>query len=109
MAAVDEEELSVETQSEVIGARPGSVFMRPVEVIAAILLVVIVALLLTGVVARYGLAMPIVWIDEAASISFLWLAMLGSAIAIDRNEHLRLTVFLDFFPPAGAASSRRWR
>jgi len=102
MAAVDEEELSVETQSEVIGARPGSVFMRPVEVIAAILLVVIVALLLTGVVARYGLAMPIVWIDEAASISFLWLAMLGSAIAIDRNEHLRLTVFLDFFPA-------RWR
>lgn len=102
MAAVDEEELSVETQSEVIGARPGSVFMRPVEVIAAILLVVIVALLLTGVVARYGLAMPIVWIDEAASISFLWLAMLGSAIAIDRNEHLRLTVFLNFFPA-------RWR
>jgi TRAP-type C4-dicarboxylate transport system permease small subunit len=28
----------------------------------------------------------------------LWLAMLGSAIAIDRNEHLRLTLFLNMVP-----------
>ncbi len=102
MAAVDEEDVSVETQSEVIGARAGSFFMRPIEAIASILLVVIVGLLLTGVFTRYVLHMPVVWIDEAASISFLWLAMLGSAIAIDRNEHLRLTVFLNMFPP-------RWR
>ena len=102
MAAVNEEELSVETQSEVIGARAGSLLMRPVEVVASILLVVIVGLLLTGVFTRYVLHTPVVWIDEAASISFLWLAMLGSAIAVDRNEHLRLTVFLNLFP-------ERWR
>src|SRR5690606_13008793 len=41
---------------------------------------------------------PIIWVDEAASISFLWLAMMGAAIAIDRNEHLRLTVFIGMFP-----------
>ena len=29
---------------------------------------------------------------------FLWLAMLGSAIAIDRNEHLRLTLFVGMMP-----------
>ena len=102
MAAAGEEGLAIETQSEVIGARAGSFFMRPVEVVAAILLVVIVGLLLAGVFTRYVLHMPVVWIDEAASISFLWLAMLGSAIAVDRNEHLRLTVFLNLFP-------LRWR
>src|SRR5690606_28949622 len=37
-------------------------------------------------------------IDEVASISFLWLAMLGSALAIDRGEHLRLTLFVNFLP-----------
>lgn len=96
------DEFAIETQSEVVGARAGSLLMRPVEVVAAILLVLIVGLLLAGVFTRYVLHMPVVWIDEAASISFLWFAMLGSAIAIDRNEHLRLTVFLNMFPA-------RWR
>ena len=98
MAAAGEEALTIPTQAETIDARPGSVWMRPVEIVSAILLVVIIALLLGGVVSRYVLSMPVVWIDEAASICFLWLAMLGSAIAIDRNEHLRLTLFLGMFP-----------
>src|SRR5690606_13390286 len=98
MASANEEALTIETQAEVVGARPGSALMRPVEAVAAVLLVVIVGLLLTGVVARYVLHTPIIWVDEAASISFLWLAMMGAAIAIDRNEHLRLTVFIGMFP-----------
>jgi TRAP-type C4-dicarboxylate transport system permease small subunit len=73
--------------------RPGSRFLKPVEVVAALLLVTIVVLLLAGVISRYAFSLPVVWIDEVASISFLWLAMLGSAIALDRNEHLRLTLF----------------
>ncbi|TIL50757.1 MAG: TRAP transporter small permease subunit, partial [Mesorhizobium sp.] len=71
------------------------------EAVASILLVFVIGLLLAGVISRYVLSLPIVWIDEAASISFLWLAMLGSAIAIDRNEHLRLTIFLNLIPERG--------
>jgi tripartite ATP-independent transporter DctM subunit len=83
--------------------RRGFAFMRPLEAVAAILLTVIVALLLAGVVSRYVFSLPVVWIDEAASISFLWLAMLGAAIAIDRNEHLRLTIFLGLLPAKSRA------
>jgi tripartite ATP-independent transporter DctM subunit len=79
-------------------APAGSSFMKPVEFIAALLLAVMIGLLLLGVTSRYALHLPIVWIDEAASFSFLWFAMLGSAIAIDRNEHLRLTLFLNMMP-----------
>ena len=78
--------------------RSGSFIVKPLEIVAAALLVFIVALLLAGVTSRYVLSLPIVWIDEAASISFLWLAMLGAAIAIDRNEHLRLTLFVGMMP-----------
>jgi tripartite ATP-independent transporter DctM subunit len=102
MNTVAEDALGVDTISEVVDARPGSRWMRPVEAVAAILLVAVIGLLLTGVFSRYVLSLPIVWIDEAASISFLWLAMLGSAVAIDRNEHLRLTLFLNAIP-------ERWR
>ncbi|MGI6856628.1 TRAP transporter large permease subunit [Mesorhizobium sp. 1B3] len=80
--------------AETLEAKPGSALMKPVEVISAGLLVSIIGMLLTGVVSRYVFSRPIVWIDEASSIAFLWLAMLGTAIAIDRSEHLRLTMFL---------------
>lgn len=77
----------------------GSALMRPVEVAAAGLLLVIIGLLLAGVMARYAFNSPLIWVDEATSICFLWLAMLGSAIAIDRAEHLRLTLFVNQLPP----------
>jgi tripartite ATP-independent transporter DctM subunit len=72
--------------------------MQPLEVVSAALLTVIVVLLFTGVVARYAFSLPVVWIDEIASLSFLWLAMLGSVIAMHRNEHLRLTLVVERVP-----------
>ena len=76
-------------------ARPGSALLLPVEVICAALNAVIVTLLLVGVVSRYVFAYPVIWIDEIVSLSFLWVAMLGAVLAIDRNEHLRLNVFVE--------------
>jgi tripartite ATP-independent transporter DctM subunit len=72
--------------------------MQPLEVVSAALLTLIVVLLFTGVVARYVFALPVIWIDEVASLSFLWLAMLGSVIAMHRNEHLRLTLLVEKVP-----------
>ncbi len=72
--------------------------IKPLEVLSATLLVTIIVLLFVGVVARYIFSLPIVWIDEVVSLSFLWLAMLGTAIAMHRNEHLRLSLFLDMMP-----------
>lgn len=72
--------------------------LKPIEVVSAALMTLIVVMLLVGVVSRYVFSLPIIWIDEVVSISFLWLAMLGSAIAMYRNEHLRLTLFLQMMP-----------
>lgn len=95
---VESEAFAVGEVSENLEARPGSAFMRPVEFIAAMLMAAVVLLLLTGVISRYVISVPLVWVEEAASICFIWLAMLGSAIALDRNEHLRLTIFLRLLP-----------
>lgn len=76
--------------------------MRPVEALGALLVALITGLLLVGVVARYVFTLPMVWIDEIASLSFLWLAMVGAVIAMHRNEHLRLTVVVERLP-------QRWR
>jgi len=75
------------------------VWMRPLEASSAALVLLITSLLLAGVVSRYVFAQPIVWSDEVVSIAFVWLAMLGTAIALHRNEHLRLSLFVEMLPP----------
>lgn len=86
------------TQSAPLHNMLSSKLLKPLEFISALLLVVIIVMLLVGVVARYVFAIPIIWIDEVVSLSFLWFAMLGTAIAMYRNEHLRLSLFLEMMP-----------
>src|SRR5213592_4901276 len=62
-----------------------------VEIPAALLVAAEIVILFAGVVARYGLHRPLIWSDELASILFLWLAMLGAAVAFRRAEHMRMT------------------
>jgi tripartite ATP-independent transporter DctM subunit len=73
------------------------------EVPAAILVAVEIAVLFAGVVSRYVFHRPLTWTDELASILFLWLAMLGSVIALRRGEHMRLTAIVARVPARWAA------
>ena len=70
-------------------------WMVPLEMLCAALMVGIVVLLFGGVIARYVFSRPVGWIDEAVSLAFIWVAMLGAVLAMHRNEHLRLTMFVD--------------
>ena len=71
-----------------------------VEIPAALLVVAEIVILFAGVVARYGLHRPLIWSDELASILFLWLAMLGAAVAFRRAEHMRMTAIVANAKPA---------
>lgn len=73
-------------------------WMLPVEALSAVLMAGIVLMLFGGVIARYVFSQPVGWIDEAVSIAFIWVAMLGSVLAMHRNEHLRLSMFADMLP-----------
>jgi tripartite ATP-independent transporter DctM subunit len=73
---------------------------RLVEIPAAVLVVAEIVILFAGVVARYGLHQPLIWSDELASILFLWLAMLGAAVAFRRAEHMRMTAIVASAKPA---------
>jgi tripartite ATP-independent transporter DctM subunit len=66
----------------------------------AALVLLEVVVLLGGVISRYAFHRPIIWTDELASTLFLWLAMLGSAIALHRAEHMRMTAFVGMLSPA---------
>jgi len=72
---------------------------RLLGVPVALLVAAEIAVLLAGVVARYVFHHPLIWSDEVASILFLWLAMLGSAVAFQRGEHMRMTAVVGKLAP----------
>ncbi|HLX14198.1 MAG TPA: TRAP transporter large permease subunit [Bradyrhizobium sp.] len=70
-----------------------------VAAIAALLVVAEIVVLFTGVSARYFFQRPIIWSDELAGILFLWLAMLGAVVALQRGEHMRMTALVSKIDP----------
>ena len=75
-------------------ARLDTILGALIEYPVAALVIVEIAILFAGVVSRYVFHRPLVWSDELASILFLWLAMLGSVIAVRRGEHMRMTAIV---------------
>ncbi|MFT4275041.1 MAG: TRAP transporter large permease subunit [Rhodopseudomonas sp.] len=87
------ERLHAPQRKTLIGALEAALGLM-VEIPAAILVVVEVVVLFAGVVSRYVFHSPLIWSDELASILFLWLAMLGAAVAFRRGEHMRMTAMV---------------
>ena len=56
-------------------------------------------ILFAGVVSRYVFDSPLMWTDELANFLFLWLSMLGAVVALRRDEHMRLTTFVNSLQP----------
>ncbi|MDE1949534.1 MAG: TRAP transporter large permease subunit [Burkholderiales bacterium] len=73
------------------------------ELPAALLVVAEIFILGGGAVSRYLFHNPLTWSDELASILFIWLAMLGSVIALRRGAHMQLTTFVKGLKPAQRA------
>ncbi len=74
-----------------------------VEVPTVLLVAAEVIVLFCGVTARYVFHRPVIWSDELASILFLWLAMFGAAVALQRGGHMRLSYLVDRLPLRGRA------
>src|SRR5215207_5231919 len=84
-------------------ARLSAVLVPLVEIPAALLVVAEIVVLFAGILARYVFHKPIIWSDELAAILFLWLAMLGSVIAFQRDEHMRMTALVGMLKPRARA------
>lgn len=82
-----------------VGQRCESIIQYGTERLAVVLVVAEVFLLLGNVFFRYAMHAPLVWGDELASFLFIWLAMIGAVIALQRGEHMRLTTFVARMSP----------
>lgn len=68
------------------------------EIAGAALLAVVCLVGVIQVVARYVLASPPAWTEEAATLLFAWLVFVGASLALKQNEHFALDVIVVRLP-----------
>jgi TRAP-type C4-dicarboxylate transport system permease small subunit len=71
------------------------------ECFVAGLMTALVALVFTQVLVRYLTYQPLAWTEEAARYVFIWLCLLGAAVAARRGQHF-VVDFAQRALPAGA-------
>lgn len=64
-----------------------------IEMVATVLFLVFFVTLLLQVFTRYVLHMPLPWTEELARLVNVWTVSLGCAVAVKRNEHIRVSLF----------------
>jgi TRAP-type C4-dicarboxylate transport system permease small subunit len=70
------------------------------EYLAGILLLLMVTIAFINVVSRFTFKFSISYIEELEVYLYVWLVMLGSAIAFKRLSHLCVSLVVDKMPPS---------
>lgn len=81
--------------------------LERLELAAATLLFLIIVLSITAqVISRYGLSSPIVWVEEMATYSFIWIVFLGAAVGMKRLSQIKIEALSLMLPPRGQSALR---
>ncbi|MDP5308719.1 TRAP transporter small permease [Paracoccus spongiarum] len=83
------------------------VLWRAIDVVMAILLIGMIALVFLNVVLRYGFASGLRTTIELSRLWFVWVVMLGAAVVLRRGEHLQLSEFSEALMPRFVPVLRR--
>jgi TRAP-type C4-dicarboxylate transport system permease small subunit len=79
---------------------------RAEQALVVVLLVNIVLNILAQVISRYFFGKPLVWVEEVATYSLIWATVLGAALALKHDRHVKIDTFVGRLPPRGGAVAR---
>ncbi|WP_159346266.1 TRAP transporter small permease [Roseomonas harenae] len=74
--------------------------------VLALLVLAMTGATLAQVVARYAFNEPLIWSEEAARYLFVWVSLLGAALATREGAHYVLDALVERFPHAGRLAAR---
>ncbi|MCF8160165.1 MAG: TRAP transporter small permease [Polaromonas sp.] len=80
---------------------------KSLDRIMALLLVLMILLVFTNVVLRYGFSSGLRPAIELSRMGLVWLVMLGAVVVLRRNEHLALSEFSQRFFPRSVPTLQR--
>lgn len=78
------------------------------DIVMAVLLAAMIALVFANVVLRYGFSSGIRQSVELARLMFVWVVMLGAAVTLQRDEHLAVTEISERYAPRLVPMLRRF-
>ncbi|MEJ2765278.1 TRAP transporter small permease [Photobacterium sp. MCCC 1A19761] len=68
------------------------------EIITVPLMILLLVVLTWQIVTRWLFNDPSLWSEELARVLFMYMSLIGCAIAIKRNSHVNITYFSDKLP-----------
>jgi len=74
------------------------IYQKPVELACVALMVAITAVVFLQVISRYVFNYPFDWPEEMARYLFVWVALLGAALALRRGAHFSIDALVKRFP-----------
>lgn len=78
-----------------------------IDILMAVILAAMIALVFANVVLRYGFSSGIRQSVELARLWFVWIVMLGAAVVLRRGEHLAVAEFSEALMPRAVPLLRR--
>lgn len=85
------------------GRRALHVLYTAESVLAGLVLVLLVGITFVGVVMRYALHAPFVWLIEMQLAGMVWIAFLASSIAFRYKAHVAIEIVVDLLPKRAQA------
>lgn len=76
------------------------------EVISVVLVAALCVIVTLQVFSRLVLRMPLSWTEEASTICFVWITMIGASLALKRGEHFAVELLHRKLPPALRRAAR---
>lgn len=73
---------------------------RLVEWLMALALSIMVILIFSNVVLRYGFNTGLAWAEEVSRLMFVWMIFLGAILALRHHAHLGVEFMVEKLPPA---------
>ena len=74
------------------------IYKKPVEVACGVLMVAITGVVFLQVISRYVFSYPFDWPEELARYLFIWVALLGAALALKRGAHFSIDALVKRLP-----------
>ena len=71
---------------------------RSINVVGVVFLVCMISSVFIGIVFRYVVQRPIMWIEEFARFMFIWNIYIGTIIAFRQKSHPKIDYFVGLLP-----------
>ena len=73
-------------------------FNRFLDGVTVLCMALILILVVVQVVMRYVFNSPLTWSEELAVYIMVWMTFIGSVICMRDNEHIEVTILVDYLP-----------